>query len=174
MSSREIYANQWLRLREDDIEYADGTRGQYTVVEKDDFALVIPYADGGFWLVQQYRYPVGRREWEFPQGSWSAGRTGTGVDLAAAELREETGFHASTFAQLGRLYVAFGYSQQSYDVFLATGLSTGDTDREHTEADMVHAWFAEDDVRDMIRRGTFMDSHSVAALALFDLRRRPE
>ncbi len=171
ISSREVFSNRWLRLREDAIEYADGSRGMYTVLEKDDFALVIPYADGGFWLVQQYRYPVGSREWEFPQGGWPSGRDGSAVELAAAELAEETGFRAS-LQHLGRLFTAYGYSSQSYDVFLASELIAGDTDREDTEADMVHAWFAEDEVAAMIRRGEFRDAHSVAALTLFELRSR--
>jgi hypothetical protein len=35
---------------------------------------------------------------------------------------------------------------------------------------MVHRWFAEDELRAMVRSGEFADSHSVAALALYDLR----
>ena len=35
---------------------------------------------------------------------------------------------------------------------------------------MVHGWFAEDELRAMIRRGEFADAHSVAALALYDNR----
>jgi len=173
LASREVFANRWLRLREDDIEYADGTTGQYTVLEKGDFVLLLPYADGGFWLVQQFRYPVGRREWEFPQGGWPHGVTGTVDELAAAELVEETGLSAARLEHLGRLYSAYGYSSQAFDVFLATGLSAGEPQRETTEADMVHAFFAEDEVRSMITRGEFRDSHSVAALALFDLHSRP-
>lgn len=172
IASREVFANPWLRLREDEIEYADGTRGHFAVVEKTDFALVIPYADEGFWLVQQYRYPVGSREWEFPQGGWPAGHGGTAEQLAAAELAEETGLRSSRLEHLGRLFTANGYSGQAYDVYLATGLVVGEPDREHTEADMIHAWVAEDELRAMIRRGEIRDAHSVAALTLFDQRRR--
>jgi 8-oxo-dGTP pyrophosphatase MutT (NUDIX family) len=169
-SSREIFANQWLRLREDGIEYADGTPGTYTVVEKQDFALVIPYANEGFWLVQQYRYTVGSREWEFPQGGWPAGGSGTQVELAAAELAEETGLRAAQMTHLGRLFAAYGYSAQSYDVFLATDLVAGAPRREHSESDMIHRWFPEVEVRNMIRRGQLRDAHTVAALALYDLK----
>lgn len=171
IGSREIYANQWLRLREDDIAYRDGSIGIYTVIEKDDFALVLPYADGGFWLVQQYRYALGRREWEFPQGGWPAGSSGTSRELAERELGEETGLSADELTHLGRLFAAYGYSNQAFDVYLATGLTEGTPDREHTEQDMVHRWFAADEVRAMIGRGEFADSHSVAALALFELRK---
>jgi 8-oxo-dGTP pyrophosphatase MutT (NUDIX family) len=169
VASREVYRNPWLRLREDDIEYADGSAGTYAVVEKQDFVTVLPQADGGFWLVQQFRYPVGSREWEFPQGGWSHGGSGTPAELAVAELAEETGLRAGEWTQLGRLFAGYGFSTQSFDVFLARDLTPGPTQREASEQDMVHRWFAESDVRAMIRDGSFADSHSVAALALYDL-----
>jgi 8-oxo-dGDP phosphatase len=169
LGSREIFANRWLRLREDEIEYADGTPGTYTVVEKSDFVTVLPFEDDGFWLVQQYRYAVGSRQWEFPQGGWPQGRDGTTAELAAAELAEETGLTARRWRRLGRLFAAYGYSTQSFDVFLATDLTPGEPRREHSEQDMVHRWFAVADVRAMGRAGEFADSHSVAALALYDL-----
>jgi 8-oxo-dGTP pyrophosphatase MutT (NUDIX family) len=170
-STREVYRNPWLRLREDEVEYADGSSGSYAVVEKDDFVTVLPWAEGGFWLVQQFRYAVGSREWEFPQGGWSPGHSGTQEELAASELAEETGLRAERLTHLGRLFAAYGYSSQSFDVYLATGLAEGPHGRESTEQDMVHRWFAEADVRAMMRDGSFADSHSIAALALFDLRR---
>jgi 8-oxo-dGTP pyrophosphatase MutT (NUDIX family) len=169
VSSREVFASAWLRLREDEIEYPDGTRSHYAVVEKQDFALVVPYADGGFWIVQQYRYPVGERTWEFPQGAWPSGRAGTQQELAAAELAEETGLRAGSLRDLGRLYASVGYCSQYYDVFLATDLTAGDPSRESSEADMVHEFVTEARLRAMVRAGEFPDAHSVAALALFDL-----
>ncbi|HJQ42875.1 MAG TPA: NUDIX hydrolase [Jatrophihabitantaceae bacterium] len=170
LSSREIYRNPWLRLREDEVEFPSGETGTYSVIDKQDFVVVLPYAQDGFWLVEQYRYPVGRREWEFPQGGWSHGKTGSPEELAVLELQEETGHTAGSFTHLGRLYAAYGFSSQSYDVFLATELVAGEPDREVTEADMVHEWRSLADIRAMIRRGEFADAHSVAALALYDLR----
>jgi 8-oxo-dGTP pyrophosphatase MutT (NUDIX family) len=168
LASREVYRSPWLRVREDEIGYADGTVGTYAVVEKQDFVTVLPYTGDGFWLVEQYRYPVGVRAWEFPQGGWPAGAGGTLAQLAAAELAEETGLRAGSWQRLGNLYAAYGYCTQSFDVWLATDLSEGEVDREHTEQDMVHRWFSEADLRSMMRNGEFPDSHSVAALALFD------
>ena len=89
-ASRVAFENQWLRLRVDEIEYADGTPGSYSVIEKTDFTVVLPFQDGGFWLVEQYRYPVSRRAWEFPQGTWRQGEGGSAEELAATELRQET------------------------------------------------------------------------------------
>jgi len=53
-ASRVAFENQWLRLRVDEIEYADGTPGSYSVIEKTDFTVVLPFQDGGFWLVKEY------------------------------------------------------------------------------------------------------------------------
>jgi 8-oxo-dGTP pyrophosphatase MutT (NUDIX family) len=168
-TSREVYASPWLRLREDEVEYGDGTISTYAVVEKPDFVTVLPWQDDGFWLVQQYRYAVGSRQWEFPQGGWPPGHSGTAAELAEAELAEETGLRAGRWARLGRLFGAYGYSNQSFDVFLATELTAGSPSREDTEQGMVHKWFAATEVLAMVRNGELADSHSVAALTLYDL-----
>ena len=54
-SSREVYRNAWMTVREDEIVRDDGSTGIYGVVDKPDFALIIPQDDTGFWLVEQYR-----------------------------------------------------------------------------------------------------------------------
>ncbi|MFN2517992.1 MAG: NUDIX domain-containing protein [Jatrophihabitantaceae bacterium] len=168
-SSREIYRNRWLGLREDEVEYPDGSTALYTVLERPDFATIVPWDGGGFWLVQQYRYPVGGREWEFPQGSWPVGCSGTAADLAVLELAEETGLSARSWTHLGRLWTGYALSTQAFDVFLATELTAGQPSRELTEQDMVHKWFAEAEVRAMIRDGRLRDVHTIAALTLYDL-----
>lgn len=169
LSTREIYRSRWLTLREDEVEFPSGAVGPYAVVDKRDFVVVLPYVDGGFWLVQQFRYPIGKREWEFPQGGWPLGKSGTAAELAAQELREETGHAAGSLQHLGRLYAAYGFCSQGYDVFLATDLTPGETAREVTEQDMIHEWRSERDIEAMISRGEFADAHSVAALALYNL-----
>nr|BFE84754.1 hypothetical protein GCM10020093_073550 [Planobispora longispora] len=68
VSTREVYRNRWLSFREDVVERADGTRGIYSVVDRPDYAVVIAADGGGFHLVEQYRYPIRGRYWEFPQG----------------------------------------------------------------------------------------------------------
>ncbi|MCW2494754.1 NUDIX hydrolase [Jatrophihabitans sp.] len=171
VGSVEVFASPWMRLRNDEIEYLDGTRSQFAVVERQNFALVVPYSDGGFWLVQQYRYPLGRRTWEFPQGAWPTGHSGTPEELATAELAEETGLRAGSLTHIGQLYASLGYCTQHFDVYLATDLTEGETNLEHTEADMVHEFVPEARLREMVRAGEFPDSHSVAALALLDLAR---
>ena len=169
--SREVYRNPWIRVREDAVERADGSAGVYGVVEKPPFALVLPYERDGFWLVEQFRYPVGRRAWEFPQGTWTVGSDGSAEELARAELAEETGLRAGSLRHLGHLDLAPGLSTQEFDVWLATDLVQGPTAREATEADMRSAFVGEAELQEMVRDGRFTDGPSLAAYSLLLLHR---
>ena len=169
--SREVYRNPWILVREDAVERADGSTGVYGVVEKPHFGLVIPAERDGFWLVEQFRYPLGRRAWEFPQGTWTAGSDGSAEELARAELAEETGLRAGSLRHLGHLDLAPGLSTQEVDVWLATALTPGSTAREATEADMRQAFVTEAELQVMVRDGRFTDAPSLAAYGLLLLDR---
>jgi 8-oxo-dGTP pyrophosphatase MutT (NUDIX family) len=172
LASREIYRNPWLIFREDDIRRPDGSPGVYAVVDKPTYALVMPYDGARFRLVEQFRYPLGARRWEFPQGTAPDLADAEPPELAARELREETGLSATSFEELGLLDVAPGMTSQRGWVFLATGISEGEADREHEEQDMRSEWFSREDVEEMIRSGVIVDSQSIAAYGLFLLRGR--
>jgi 8-oxo-dGTP pyrophosphatase MutT (NUDIX family) len=160
-----------MSVREDEVVLPDGQPGTYGVVDKPDFALVVPREDDGdLWLVEQYRYPVQRRSWEFPQGSWPAEALGSAAELAAAELREETGLRATHFEHLGRLHEAPGFCSQGFDVWLATGLALGPTAREATEQGMRTARVTDAELRRMVHDGELVDAASLAAYALCGLR----
>jgi ADP-ribose pyrophosphatase len=172
VASREVYRNPWMVLREDDIRRPDGSPGIYAVVDKPMYALVIPYDGTRFRLVEQFRYPVGARRWEFPQGTAPDLADLEPAALAERELREETGLRATSFEPLGQLDVAPGMSSQRGWVFLATGISEGPADREHEEQDMRSAWFPRRDVEQMMTDGVITDAQSIAAYGLFLLRGR--
>lgn len=163
-------------LREDAIRHPDGSEGIYGVVDKPTYALVIardttPEGDR-FCLVEQFRYPLGLRRWEFPQGTAPGLAELEPAELAARELREETGVLASSMTPLGVLDVAPGLSSQRGWVFLATGVTAGDPEREHEEQDMRSAWFSRDQFETMIRAGEITDAQSIAAWTLLQLHER--
>ncbi len=169
VSSRVVYQNPWMTVREDEIRRPDGSPGIYGVVEKPDFALVMPRWRDGFWLVEQFRYPVGRRAWEFPQGSWGHGAGGDRAELARRELAEETGLRTARLTHLGHLFEAYGFSNQGFDVYLAEDLDEGEPDREPAEQDMIHRAFTDQEITTMIRSGQIVDAPSLAALTLHRL-----
>jgi 8-oxo-dGDP phosphatase len=167
-----VYQDNWMRLRRDEIQRRDGSRGTYAFVEKSDFALVIPAERDGFHLVEEYRYPIGRRTWSFPQGGFPAGSTGSPEDLAALELAQETGFRAGSLVKLGYLHCAHGITSQAGHFYLATGLEPGAPDRELEEQDMRQSWFTRSEFQQMITDGRITDDSTVAAYALLLIRER--
>jgi len=166
VASREVYRNDWLTLREDGIRRPDGSPGIYAVIDKPTYALVIPRDGDRFHLVEQFRYPLGMRRWEFPQGTAPGHEESDPIELANRELREETGLRAASMELLGTLDVAPGMSSQRGRVFLATGITEGEHDREHEEQDMQSDWFSRAQLERMIRDGDICDAQTVAAWAL--------
>ncbi|MUN35831.1 NUDIX domain-containing protein [Actinomadura litoris] len=173
VATRVVYENPWMVVREDEVERPDGSRGIYGVVDKPDFVLVIPMENGGFHLVEEYRYPIRRRTWNFPQGTFPGRREGDPEELARLELRQETGLRAASLTHLGYLNCSHGTSGQGFNVFVAADLRAGETDREPEEQDMRQRWFSRAEVRAMIRDGRITDDSSVAAYALLILHENP-
>jgi 8-oxo-dGTP pyrophosphatase MutT (NUDIX family) len=169
LSSKIVYQNRWMTVREDAIERADGTHGIYGIVEKPDFAVIAAIQNEDVYLVQQYRYPVKARFWELPQGSWASG-TGSATDLARTELREETGLTAQEMQHIAHLHNAYGYSNQAFDVFLAKGLSFGEQDLEHEEQGLVCQPFRVAAAIEMICAGEITDAATVATFGILRLR----
>lgn len=158
-----------MRVREDAILRSDGSRGIYGVVEKADFATVIPLGSEGITMVEQYRYTVGGRYWEFPQGSKEEGSYAP-EELARAELREETGLTADRIEEIGTLFTAYGYSTQRYRVFVATGLTPGSASLDPEELDLISRTFPVAEVERMILSGEIRDASTVAAFGLLKMR----
>jgi 8-oxo-dGTP pyrophosphatase MutT (NUDIX family) len=166
LASGVVYQDNWMRLRRDEIERRDGSRGTYAFVEKADFALVIPAENDGFHLVEEYRYPIGRRTWSFPQGGFPAGQAGQPEELARLELIQETGFAARRLVKLGFLNCAHGITSQGGHFFLATGLEPGPPEREAEEQDMRQEWVPRARFEKMITQGLITDDSTVAAYGL--------
>jgi ADP-ribose pyrophosphatase len=169
IGSKVVYKNRWMAVREDAIVRSDGTPGIYGVVEKADFAVIAAVRGQSIYLAEQHRYPVRGRFWELPQGSWED-RSIDPLELAKAELREETGLVAGSMLHAGRLFLAYGYSTQAYDLYLATDLREGATRLDAEEEGLVSKEFPVRAVQDMIEDGTIKDATTVAAFGLLRLK----
>jgi ADP-ribose pyrophosphatase len=166
LASRIAYRNAWMTIREDRFRRPNGDEGLYGVVERPDFVVVVPiHADGSIELVEQYRYPVRRRLWELPMGTWKDGK-GDPAEAARGELREETGLVAGRWTHLGRLVQAPGMATPCFDLFVAQELSRGPAQPEADELELVSRAFPASQLLDMIRDGTFIDATSLGVLAV--------
>ena len=88
LSSRPVYSNRWLSLREDQVALPDGSTGIYGVVTCGDCVGVLPFIDPEtVLLIKQYRYVAKRVTWEMPTGGVHPGES---IEEAAQrELGEE-------------------------------------------------------------------------------------
>jgi len=171
LRTRLVYENRWMRVREDAIRRPDGSQGIYGVVEKSDFVVIAPVEeDGSVHLVEQYRYPVGARFWEFPQGAWEHAPEADPIDVARGELQEETGLLADHMTAAGHLLQAYGYATQGYHVFLARGLRPAARKLDHEEQGLITRRFSGSELTRMIRDGEIKDATTVAALGLLQLK----
>ncbi len=172
ISSREVYRNPWTRVREDVIERANGQRGIYGVVDKDPACIVIPLdcgPDGEFvYIVEQFRYTVGRRHWELPQGGWEIAEI-VPEELARGELKEETGLTAERMTQIATLQIAYGVMNQKHHVFVAEGLTKGDAEPDTEESDLVVRRVSVAEFEAMLLNGTIVDNCTVAAWGMYRL-----
>lgn len=168
-ASRVVYENRWMTVREDAIERADGSSGIYGVVEKPDFALVVPFEGDAVYLVEQYRYPVGARFREFPQGSWEDDPGADPLALACGELEEETGLRAASMERLGHLYEAYGFSTQGFHVYLATELQQGIPTPTIEEQGIRVERVTIPDFEQLVLQGQIKDAPTLAAYSLLRL-----
>lgn len=176
LSSREVYRNPWMRLREDEILRSNGQKGIYGVVEKDDSAIILPIDGGRVWLVEQFRYTIQERAVELPQGGWEM-EIDSPEELARGELQEELGLHAAEMTYLGTLWIAYGFNRQKQHVFLATGLSEAEKQPDPEEHDLIVRSVTVEEFEQMIADGVIRDQCTLSAWCLYRLwseRRRPQ
>jgi len=134
--------------------------------------VIIPAENGGFYLVEEYRYPVGRRSWSFPQGGFPQGESGTPEELARMELAQETGLRAGRLTRLGSLTAGHGMTNQYGDYFLATGLTPGPPAPEPEELGIRHQWVSREEFETMATDRRITDDSTLAAYALLLLAER--
>jgi 8-oxo-dGTP pyrophosphatase MutT (NUDIX family) len=168
LSSRVVYRNPWLRLREDEIERNNGMRGIYGVVEKDPCAVIIPIEEDTVYLVEQFRYTIQQRSLELPQGGWETADVNP-EELARGELREETGLTAKSMTHLGSMWIAYGFARQQQHVYLATGLTPAGADPDPEEHDLVLRTASVAEFEQKLLDGTIQDACSIAAWGLYRL-----
>ena len=169
LSSREVYRNKWMTVREDVIERDNGARGIYGVVEKADSAIVLPIDAGAIYLVEQFRYPMRVNSLEFPQGSLERNDLDP-AEIAREELREETGFISEKLECLGVIHIACGYANQKTYAFLATRLTQAERNPDAEEHDLAVRKVTLAELERLIRDNIIRDAQTLAAWSLYQTR----
>ena len=169
VSSRVVYENPWITVREDDAVAPDGRPALYGVVELRPSVFVVALTDDDeVVLVTTDRYTTGPDSIEVPAG----GTDGQDPLVAAQrELAEEAGLVAHEWTQVGTVDALNGIARAVEHVFVARGLApvadaAATTHEQAAEGITAVRTVPFGEVLEMARTGTIRDGETVAALAL--------
>lgn len=135
--SRRVYTGKVISLDIDTVRFPDGSTGELEMVRHPGASAVVPFLsdpagdDPQVLLIRQYRYAADGYLYEIP-----AGRLNPGEDprkCALRELKEETGCSAERMDELFTMYTTPGFTDEKIHLFMATGLTSGETKHEADE-----------------------------------------
>lgn len=162
-SSRIIYDNPWLTLREDKVINPGGGVSHYGKISFKNLAIgIIPLDENNnTWLVGQYRYVPDCYSWEIPMGGGPLNIDP--LESAKRELKEETGLTANNWQELMKLHTSNSVTDERGLVYVARELTHGETEFEETE-DLLIQKLPLDEAVERVLSGEITDAVSVAGL----------
>jgi ADP-ribose pyrophosphatase len=153
------YDGGFLKVHRDTVSLPDGKHTKREYIRHPGAVVIIPVLDDGKILLErQYRYPNDRVFIELPAGKIDPGEDP--LACAIRELEEETGYTASEWKFVSTIHNAIAYSDEHLDIFLARGLTAGETkldDGEFIETITVTV----DEMLDWVRSGKITDVKTV-------------
>jgi 8-oxo-dGTP pyrophosphatase MutT (NUDIX family) len=156
LKSKIIFQNPWLLLRQDDVITPAGKPGSYTLLEARPFVIIVAMDGDNLVMIKQHRYPIDGTTIEFPAG----GLEESEEPLAAAkrELKEETGYEAADWTDIGEFYELVSISRQKGYLFLAQELHS--TENHHMEEEGIEELISVsiNEFEDMIRENKIIDA----------------
>jgi len=167
VSSRHVHTGRVISLDVDTVRLPDGSVREMDMIHHSGAAAVVPFlsdptgADPQILLIRQYRYAAGGYLWEIPAGRLDAGEAP--IACAHRELREETGCTATAMIPLTGFLTTPGFTDEKIHIFMATGLSVGESAREADEfIEVVAKPLSE--VLQMIERGEIIDAKTLVGI----------
>ena len=162
LTTREVYVNPWIRVREDVARLPDGRTTIYGVVECGEAVGVLPFVDRDIvLLVGQYRYVARDFYWEMPTGAHHAGESLEAT--AQRELAEEAGYEAGRLVSLGDFHTSKSILREVAHLYIAEALRPASRPPDHTEF-IERRTFSFAEALAMVERGEIKDAMTIVAV----------
>jgi 8-oxo-dGTP pyrophosphatase MutT (NUDIX family) len=163
VSTRQIYKNDWMRLREDVAALPNGRTTIYGVCEFGECVGALPFVDNEHVLmIRQFRYVQGENQrWEMPTGGLREGETPERA--AQRELMEEGGIRAGELLWVSSYFTSKSVCDETAHIYLGRGLSPAEAAPDETEF-IERGVFTFDDVLHMVETSEIRDSMTVIAV----------
>ena len=131
--SEEIFNGTILHVQRDTVRLPNGNNTIREVIRHIGAVCVIPVLDNGDVIMErQYRYPLDRVILEIPAGKLDAPDENR-LSAIRRELREETGYTADEWTEIGDFHPAPAYSDEYITMYMARGLHKGTQDLDEDE-----------------------------------------
>jgi ADP-ribose pyrophosphatase len=167
LDSNELYHGRIFTLNRDTVRFPDGTTAEMDICRHPGASAVVPFLsdplgdEPQILMIRQYRYAAGGYIYEIPAGRLDGDETPE--NCAVRELKEETGCTAERFEPLTSILTTPGFTDEVIHLFMATGLTHGEPNREADEfVDLVIMRLSE--ALERISTGEIVDSKTAIAL----------
>ncbi|MGN0991497.1 MAG: NUDIX hydrolase [Candidatus Ventricola sp.] len=160
-----IYEGQILHVEKWQVTCPNGHPAPREIVVHKGAAAVVPmFEDGTTLLVRQHRVSVDRVTLEIPAGKLD--HVGEDpLDCAVRELEEETGLRAERMTLLTSVLTTPGFCTEQIGIYLAQGLSQGQTHPDEDEfLDLVRIPL--DEAVEKVMRGELRDGKTICGLLM--------
>lgn len=163
LSTRSVYENPWIRVREDRVVRPDGQEGIYGVVEARIATGVVAVTPSyEVYLVGQWRYPFHQYSWEIIEGGAEPGETPEAA--IRRELREEAGLIAERWRPLGgEIHLSNCFTAERAVLFVAQDLTEVGAEPDGNEELEIQR-VPLTDAFQRVDRGEIVDAMSIIAL----------
>jgi ADP-ribose pyrophosphatase len=122
LSSEEVFRGRAFSIQRDQLRTPDGRTTHFDIIGHYGSVVILPVdSDGNILFVRQYRHATKTDLLELPAGTLDSPDE-LPLHCAEREIREETGYEAKKFVELGKFFLVPGYSTEEMTVFLATDL----------------------------------------------------
>ncbi len=159
---KEFYSGRIFSFVTEDVTLPNDSRTEMAFIRHPGSAAVVPLLDDRTVIMErQYRHVVRDYLFEIPAGTMDSGESP--LACARRELKEETGYVADEFIELGEVHILPAYSDEKIHVYLARDLTLSRQNLDHDEIITVvtHPF---DQVMEMISTGRITDALTVLSL----------
>lgn len=165
ISSQTLYKGI-LNVKLDEIKLVNGKRATRIYLQHRGASGILPVAGEYVYLVEQFRYPIGKATLEIPAGKREPGQSF--LACAHAELKQETGLSAKSLKEILVFHPCNAFSDEVQHLYVATGLSRGKTDLDDDEFINVKK-IPLKKAYQMIKKGEITDAKTILSLQWYKL-----